>query len=68
MDEKLEKLFSNVLVTWLLLKTSAEAAGATELDKQRFKFAALQLEDCMKDAGFSLDMRDFQKELADIVA
>lgn len=68
MDEKLEKLFSNVLVTWLLLKTTAEAAGVPESDKLKFKFAALQLEDCMRDAGFEIDMRDFQKELKDIVA
>lgn len=68
MESKLEKLFSNVLVTWLLLKTSAEAAGAPEPDKQKFKFAAVQFEQCMRDAGFDTDMRDFQKELSDIVA
>lgn len=68
MEQKLEKLFSNVLVTWLNLKSLSEMPGVTEPDRTSFLYAALQLEHCLKDAGFELDMRDFQKELKDIVA
>lgn len=68
MEQKLEKLFSNVLVTWLNLKSLSEMEGIEDPDRTSFLYAALQLEHCLKDAGFELDMRDFQKELKDLVS
>lgn len=68
MEPKLEKLFSLVLVTWLQIKSTSEIPGLSEQDRRIFSYAALQFERCLQEAGFDIDMRDFQKELKDIVA
>lgn len=65
MEEKLEKLFSNVLVTWLQLKSLADMSSGED-ERINFLYAALQLESCLKDAGFEIDMKDYQKELRDL--
>lgn len=65
MDERLEKLYSNILVQWLNLRAMVNY-DVDASDKQMFKYASIILEHCLKSAGFNTDLDDFVKELEDI--
>lgn len=62
MDNKLEKLFCELLETWFSLKLIAGDATVPEASRLKSGFAADVIDECLRCSGFGLDTSDYLLE------
>lgn len=62
MDNKLEKLFCELLETWFSLKLIACDATVPEASRLKSAFAAQIIDECLRCSGFGSDTSDFLLE------